>query len=154
MLKTLLFLNTLFLFSITGISNAQSVSNYSGSKTVIFDSNVDAPLNGIEKEMLTDVYGETLHKNVLDNPQRLKSIKNILRNRVEILKMSHYPKDYKLLSKVPLFDKYNSSLKREVFSKSTFNPLKYNFDFYAKQTQVFRVDNTNFYIIIKSQNQN
>ncbi|WP_347922520.1 hypothetical protein [Pontimicrobium sp. SW4] len=154
MLKTLLFLNTLFLFCIAGIANAQSVSNYSGSKTVIFDSNVDTPLNSMEKEMLTDIYGETLQKNVLDNPQRLKSIKNILRNRVEILNLPNYPKDYKLLSQVPLFDKYNTSLKREKFKKAKFNPLKYNFDFYAKQAQVFRVDNTDYYIIIKSQHQN
>jgi len=91
---------------------------------------------------------------VLDNPQRLKSIKNILRNRVQILNIIDYPKDYELLSQVPLFDKYNSSLKRETFNKSEFNPLRYNFDFYAKQTQVFRVDNTDYYIVIKPQYQN
>ncbi|MCK0108856.1 hypothetical protein MWU58_06095 [Flavobacteriaceae bacterium S0825] len=154
MRKTLLFISIIFLSCNVGTANAQSVSNGYGSKTIVFNPNVKAPLNGAEKGMLTEVYGETLQKNVLDNPERLRSIKNILRNRVEILKMSHYPKDYKLLSQIPLFNKYNSSLKREVFSKSTFNSLKYNFDFYAKQTQVFRVDNTNYYIVIKSQHQN
>lgn len=154
MLKTLLFFNTLFLFCIAGIANAQSVSNYSGSKTVVFDSNVILPLNSLEKKMLTEVYGETLQKNVLDNSPRLKSLKNILRNRVEIISLPNYHKDYKLLSQVPLFNKYNSSLKREKFKKAEFNSLKYNFDFYAKQAQVFRVDNTDYYIIIKSQHQN
>ena len=154
MLKTLLFFNTLFLFCIAGIANAQSVSNYSGSKTVVFDSNVILPLNSLEKKMLTEVYGETLQKNVLGNSPRLKSLKNILRNRVEIISLPNYYKDYKLLSQVPLFNKYNSSLKREVFSKSTFNPLKYNFDFYAKQNQIFRIDHTDYYIVIKTQYQN
>ena len=154
MRKTLLFFIILFLSCITLTVNAQAISNNSGSKTVVFKPNVNFPLNGEEKRMLTEVYGETLQNNVLDNPQRLKSIKNILRNRVQILNIIDYPKDYELLSQVPLFDKYNSSLKRETFNKSEFNPLRYNFDFYAKQTQVFRVDNTDYYIVIKPQYQN
>ncbi|TJY37256.1 hypothetical protein [Pontimicrobium aquaticum] len=149
MRKTLLFFYILFISSLTLTVNAQS-----GSKTIVFNENIKTPLNGAEKDMLTEVYGEHLKMNILDNPQRLKSIKNILRNRVKIVDLSSFKKDYKLLSQVPLFNKYNSSLKRELFDKATFNPLKYSFDFYAKQTQVFRVDNTNYYIIIKSQHQN
>ncbi len=154
MRKTLLFIGILFLFGITETAHAQSISNDSGSKTIVFNSNVNLPLSGIEKRMLSEVYDETLKNNILDNPPRLKSIKNIIRNRVKILNMPNYPKDYTLLSQVPLFDKYNASMKREVFDKSTFNPLKYNFDFYANSTQVFRVDKTDYYIVLKSQNQN
>ena len=154
MRKTLLFFSILFFFCITITANAQPVSNNFGSKTVVFKPNVKSPLNDSEKRKLVEVYVETLHDNVLDNPQRLKSIKNILRNRVEVLNILDYPKDYRFLSQVPLFDKYNSSLEREIFRKSEFNPLKYSFDFYAKQVQVFRVDNTDYYIVIKSQYQN
>lgn len=154
MRKTLLFFCTLFLSSIVFTVNGQSVSKISVSKTVVFKPNVSFPLNGTEKKMLTEVYGESLKENILDSPQRLKSIKNILRNRVEVLSISNYSKDYKLLSQVPLFDKYNASLKREIFNSSKFNPLKYSFDFYTKQTQVFRVDNTDYYVVIKSQYQN
>lgn len=154
MCKTLLFFCTLFLSSIVFTVNAQSVSKISVSKTVVFKPNVSFPLNGTEKRMLIEVYGESLKENVLDNPQRLKSIKNILRNRVKVLSISNYTKDYKLLSQVPLFNKYNASLKRDTFDTSQFNPLKYSFDLYSKQTQVFRVDNTDYYIVIKSQHQN
>jgi hypothetical protein len=154
MRKTLLFFSILFLSCITLTVNAQAVYTNSGSKMVVFKPNVNFPLNGEEKRMLTEVYGEALQNNVLDNPQRLKSIKNLLRNRIEILNLSNYAKDYKSLSQVPLFNKYNTSLKKEAFNKLEFNPLKYNFDFYAKQTQVFRVDNTDYYIVIKPQYQN
>jgi len=126
----------------------------SGSKTVVFNRNVNIPLNNVEMKMLKDVYGESLKENILNNPQRLKSIKNIIRNRVEVVTMFDYPKDYKLLSQIPLFDKYNKSIKIKKFNVSEFNPLKYSFDFYANSTQVFRVDKTNYYIVIKSQHQN
>ena len=154
MIKTLLFIGILFSSSITTTVNAQTAINNLASKTVVFNKNVKDPLNTLEKNMLKEVYGESLQKNVLNNPQRLRSIKNIIRNRVEILNLPNYPKNYKLLSQVPLFNKYNSSLKREAFRKTTFNPLRYTFDFYTNETQVFRVDNTDYYIVIKSQYQN
>ena len=154
MIKTLLFIGILFSSSITTTVNAQTAINNLASKTVVFNQNVKDPLNTLEKNMLKEVYGESLQKNVLNNPQRLRSIKNIIRNRVEILNLPNYPKNYKLLSQVPLFNKYNSSLKRESFRKTTFNPLRYTFDFYTNETQVFRVDNTDYYIVIKSQYQN
>ena len=153
MRKTLLFFSILFLSSSCLFIIAQSKSKNFGSKTVVFNQNVNLPLNSFEKEILKNVYRESLKENVLDKPERLKSIKNIIRNRVEVITMSNYPKDYQLLSQVPLFDKYNTTLKREKFSLSKFNPFKYNFDFYAKQTQVVRVDNTDYYIVIKSQHQ-
>jgi len=154
MIKTLLFIGILFSGSLTTTVNAQTASKNLASKTVVFNKNVKDPLNTLEKNMLIEVYGESLQKYVLNNPERLRSIKNIIRNRVEILNLPNYPKDYKLLSQVPLFNKYNSSLKRESFRKTTFNPLRYTFDFYTNETQVFRVDNTDYYIVIKSQYQN
>lgn len=80
-------------------------------------------------------------------------IENLLRNRVEVSVLSDFPKQVKLLSEVSLFNKYNAKLKRKGFDKDDFNPLSYNFDFYSKTTQIYRVDNTNYYIIIKSQYQ-
>ena len=154
MSKTLLFICILFFSSSYLTTQAQSRYKVSASKTVVFNQNVDFPFNNYERKMLNDVYGESLKENVLDNPHRLKSIKNIIRNRVEIISISNYTKDYKLLSQVPLCNKYNGSLKREIFNTSKFNPLKYIFDFYSKHTQVIRVDNTNNYIVIKPQHQN
>ena len=62
---------------------------------------------------------------------------------------------YKKLSQVPLFDTYNKGLFRDgSFNPETFNPFKYMFDFYSKQTQIIQVDNANMLIIIKPHNYN
>jgi len=102
---------------------------------------------------LQEEYGDMLYNNVLNNPQRLKDIKNLLRNRVSVVELPNFKKEVTLLSQVPLFNNYNKKLRRKRFKKDTFNPLKYNFDFYSKGTKMYRVDRTNYYIVIKSQYQ-
>lgn len=94
---------------------------------------------------------------ILNRPSRVLFMKEILRNRV-VLKEIADPTKYKyfpLLSEVSLFKAYNPNLKRAVFfDPSTFNPIKYDFEFSSPSTQVFRVDNTNYFIIIKTQHYN
>jgi hypothetical protein len=47
---------------------------------------------------------------------------------------------------------YVSDLQRDAnFNPQNFNPLKYLFNFYSRGTQMYRVDNTNYFIIIESQ---
>lgn len=125
-------------------------------KHVTYGDNLDAPLTIKEKQQLEEVYGDKLQELVLTKPQRLKDIKHILRNRVEYRQISN-PRDQKpcpLLSQVSLFNNYMPNLKRDVaFNPQTFNPLKYNFNFYARGSYMYRVDNTNYFIIIKSQHQ-
>jgi len=125
-------------------------------KVVKYKDNVQKPLTAKELSQLKEVYGETLDKYVLSNLQRLKDIKNILRNRVEIISVPDLSKhkSCKLLSEMPLFDAYVNNLKRDaIFDKSSFNPLKYVLDFYSRGPAMYKVDNTNYFIIIKSQYQ-
>ncbi|MBT8272852.1 MAG: hypothetical protein KJO77_03530 [Bacteroidia bacterium] len=134
--------------------NAQDQNNKQPLPLVNYNQNVDAPLKMAERQKLEEVYGDKLHQYVLSKPQRLKSIKNILRNRVEIREISNPQdqKDCELLSEVSLFDYYVPNLKRDaVFNANNFNPLKYNFEFYSRGAHMYRVDNTNYFIIIKSQ---
>ncbi|WP_028871186.1 hypothetical protein [Psychroserpens burtonensis] len=123
-------------------------------KTIHYNANVSAPLMSSELGWITEVYSSTAHENILDKPQRLKDIKNILRNRVEIKNIPN-PSDQKecaLLSEVPLMNYYVSDLQRDAnFNPQNFNPLKYLFNFYSRGTQMYRVDNTNYFIIIESQ---
>lgn len=123
-------------------------------RAVKYNSNVKAPLNSNEMNFLKEVYGDALENDILSKPQRLKDTKHLLRNRIEIVEISK-ERDQKpcpLLSDIPLFDVYVKTLKRDkVFNKNTFNPLKYQFDFYSRITKIYRVDNTNYFIIIKSQ---
>ena len=134
--------------------NAQDQNNRQPLPLVNYNQNVDAPLTMAERQQLEAVYGDKLQKYVLSKPQRLKAIKNILRNRVEIKEISnpHDQKDCVLLSEVSLFDYYVPNFKRDaLFNPNTFNPLKYNFEFYSRGAHMYRVDNTNYFIIIKSQ---
>lgn len=136
--------------------NAQYSKLKQPVKLVVYNNNVNNPLTNSEFNQLKEVYGDGLEKDVLNRPQRLKDIKNILRNRVEIVSIPNTQdqKPCKLLSEVPLFDSYVDNLKRDVFfNKNTFNPLKYVFEFYSRGGAMYKVDNTNYFIIIKSQHQ-
>jgi hypothetical protein len=115
---------------------------------------VNAPLTSAELGLITEVYGVTANDNILDKPQRLKDIKNILRNRVEIKEIpkASDQKDCTLLSEVSLMDYYVVDLQRDTnFNPQNFNPLKYLFNYYSYGTHMYRVDDTNYFIIIKSQ---
>lgn len=121
-----------------------------------FGDNVKLPLTAQERNQVIEVYGEFADKYVFNKPQMLKNIKQILRNRVVIKKINNpnEKKDGPKLSEVSLFNPYVKSLKRDnSFNPQSFNPLKYNFDFYSIGTAMYQVDNTNYYIIIKSQHQ-
>ena len=151
-------MNSKFLFPLilvcTLLVSTSLFSQSRKQKTVTYKDNVNAPLTSAELALINEVYGNTANANVLDKPQRLKDTKNILRNRVEIKNIPN-PSDQKpctLLSEVPLLDYYVSDLQRDTdFSPQNFNPLKYLFNYYSYGTHMYRVDNTNYFIIIKSQ---
>ena len=151
-------MNPKFLFPLILIGTLLiSTSLFSQSrkqKTVSYNSNVNAPLTSSELALITEVYGSTTNENILDKPQRLKDIKNILRNRVEIKSVpkTSDQKPCTLLSEVLLMDYYVSDLQRDTnFNPQNFNPLKYLFNYNSYGTHMYRVDNTNYFIIIKSQ---
>lgn len=140
------------LLSLNGI--AQTNDQRQPLAIVEYNENVNAPLSANEKLQLTAVYGDKLQEYILSKPQRLMAIKNILRNRIEIIELADRKdqKECTLLSEVSLFNYYVPELKRDiVFNKNTFNPLKYNFSFYSRGSHMYRVDNTNYFILIKSQ---
>lgn len=124
---------------------------------VKYKENVKAPLTVIEHAMLKEVYANELNKYVLSNPQRLKDLKHLLRNRITIKLMPDMVPNnekYKSLSEVGLFDSYNKNLKfDETYNKQTFNPLKYNIEYHGRGSRIYRIDNTDYFIIIKSQHQ-
>ena len=57
-----------------------------------------------------------------------------------------------LLSEVPLYSDYNKGLMRDAaFDPQQFNPFKYKFDFYSANKLMYRVDGTEYLIIIYPQ---
>ncbi|WP_197429540.1 hypothetical protein [Myroides odoratus] len=99
---------------------------------------------------ITEVYRDNMK---LLSATRVNALTSLLNERVEIREEA-YSRDEKhqLLSTVPLFNKYNTALTRDVtFDLNTFNVLKYNLAFFENRYALYRVDNTNFVIIIHQQ---
>ena len=102
---------------------------------------------------IQEVYADKTQELVISDPVRLAFLNDLLDNRIKIIEspLSNNEKESKL-SSVTLLNKYNPSLTRDVtFDPLNFNPLKYNFDFFPKTASVYRVDNTNYLIVIQAQ---
>lgn len=132
-------------------SNKSSSENNSYNWIVDYPDNIRLPFTNLEIQKLKYIYGDQLKKYVLDKPSRVKDIKHILRNRVviqneDVKDISNYP----LLSTISVFDVFNNSIQFPLFDKENFNPLIYNFNFNSKTRLIYRVDNTNYLIVIKS----
>ena len=137
------------------ISFSQSNQKQKPLQHVVYNDNVDAPLTANELAQIVEVYGEHAEEDILSKPQRLKDVKHILRNRVEIIELPGKDlSSFENLSAVPLFNHYNKGLSRDAsYNPSTFNPLKYQFNFYSREgSKTYRFDNSQFLVIIKSQN--
>ena len=152
------FFKFVIFFLVYSSSHSQS-KNYNTifKDPIVFNQNTNNPFTSVELNKLKEVYGPHLDKEILNRPSRVLFMKEILRNRVNVKLekniLNHKP--CPLLSEIPLFNVFVSSLKRDlVFDKNNFNPLKYNFQFHAHSIQRFRVDNTDYFITIKPQNYN
>lgn len=85
------------------------------------------------------------------NPDQLSWIKKEL-SRSEVKKET-YSKDeeYPLLSSVPLLNKYNPQIAKDDFSKPMeINPIKYQISFMESKDQVFRIDGTDYVLVVKA----
>ncbi len=99
---------------------------------------------------IREVYADQADDLVLQNDSdRLAIIEDFLA-RVQIKTGAEYAgKKFSLLSELSLQNKYNPELRRDaVFDPATFNPLKYRFAMMARERQVFRVDGTDYIILI------
>ena len=152
------FLLVLFCVILSSVSYAQNPSyKNQGPQPISFKSNTKASLNNAELAKLKEVYGAALKTEILDRPARVLTIKEILRNRVILREITdpNKQKPCPKLSEIPLFDAFVSNLKRDVvFNPNSFNPLKYDFKYHKPGFQLIRVDNTNYFIIIKPQHYN
>ena len=153
-----LLINAIFFIFLSLSCFGQKInSNRSIPQVIVFNDNTKAPFSSDELKKLEQVYGDALATEIIDRPNRVLFAKEILRNRVFVKEVSN-PKAHKpcpLLSEVPLFDAFVSNLTRDkFFNPKTFNPLKYNFPFYRRGNQLFRVDQTDYFILIKPQHYN
>lgn len=102
----------------------------------------------LTESKIYEVYGISFFDG---RPEIMQAMITLLENRIryEILTSSESEK-YPKLSSVGLMTKYNSTLIADsVFDKKTFNPLKYDIPFFTKERFVFKIDDTDFVLIIE-----
>lgn len=134
------FLFTL-LFAITGIICAQETH-------VHFPQNVDAPLTSKEKLQFEQVYGKDATY-LMERPSLLKNLKDLVRNRVEVIELSEEKaqggspyKDAKDLTTIELYNVYNPSLSHDMqYSAQSFNILKYAINFFPQEKETYKLGN-------------
>ena len=102
---------------------------------------------------IQEVYGDKYQEISTNDPERIKLLSDLLENRIKIVEVSSVGEDkYPKLSSVSLLNKYNPNLTRDVaFDMNTFNPLKYNLNFFSTKTEVYRIDNTDYLLVIQPQ---
>lgn len=88
--------------------------------------------------------------------RRYAYMKALYENRITFVKSDAEKLDLdnslKLLSEVPLYNLYNPAVTRDTgFDLQEFNPFKYQFDFYAATKIIYRIDGTDYLIVIQPQ---
>lgn len=90
---------------------------------------------------------------VINNPTLVTALGKVMTDRIQY---QVTPQDenekYPLLSSMPLLSKVNTTIHGadfQNFDLNTFNPLVYNLEFFSDKTQVFRIDNTGYIMIIQ-----
>jgi hypothetical protein len=90
---------------------------------------------------------------VLNNPTLVTALGDVMTQRIEFQVVNQDPSEkFPLLSTMPLLDRENPSVHGADFSNfdvNTFNPLVYNLEYFSDRTQVFRIDNTAYLMIVK-----
>lgn len=99
---------------------------------------------------LDNVYGSDF---LLQNPELPAVYAKIINERIDyIVTEVTTDEKYPLLSSVPLMTKLNPEIQGANFSNfnlSEFNPLAYYIDYFSDRTQVYRIDNTDYIMVIK-----
>ena len=100
---------------------------------------------------IREVYGDQLETITANDPERLTYLTELLEKRVSYLDVPREPGEkYEKLSAFPVADKYNPTLRRdEVFDPEHFNVLKYDLDFFPRSVKVYRVDGTDWVIVVR-----
>ena len=105
---------------------------------------------------IIEVFADKTQELVLNNPDRLALYNDFLDNRIKVIESPKSGNDkFIKLSSVPLMNKYNTTLTRDlVFDPNNFNALKYALDILPKSPMIYRVDNTDYLIVIQPQTLN
>jgi len=101
-------------------------------------------------QKIEEAYGKSFLE---DKPELTAQLYRLLDSRVHVaVQKAEEGEKYARLSAIALHDKLNPGLVRDtVFDPLAFNPLKYELDFFAQTIQVYRIDNSDYLLIIDPQ---
>ena len=105
--------------------------------------NVDYPFTSQELSFIENAFDDETLKRIKKIKPLEKYIKDILRNRVQILN-----KKYQTNENLPKLSSVSTITTIKKFNTNNFNPLLYNFDFDSQKSQIYRVDGTDLVINI------
>lgn len=129
-----------FSFYLTAFSQEKKTNSW----ITEYPNNIALPLTNLEIEKIEAAFQDELYLNrIYSSKSLITDIKDILRNRVSI-----ELENIKDISHLPLLSSLNFKVKSK-FDLRNFNPLLYDFDFQSKTQKMFRVDDTNYVIIVK-----
>lgn len=111
------------------------------------------PINNslTSQQKIDAVYGPTFFSN---KPQLLQQFLHLLDNRIAYKTQPRKQGEkYRKISEMPKMAKYASAPTQlqTQFAPDTFNPLRYKLSFFSNLTQFYRIDNTDYILIIKPQ---
>ena len=114
--------------------------------------NLFKPTESQIAEYIDEAYKGHANQLIYSKPNRLRDTQNLLIERITIFRSSKKGIQGTLISKMPLFNKFNGDLKRDLnIDPSNFNPLKYDLDFYSGYGHIYRMDGTDLYLKISPQ---
>ena len=129
-----------FSFYLTAFSQEKKTNSW----ITEYPKNIALPLTNLEIKKIEAAFKDELYLNrIYSSKSLITDIKDILRNRVSI-----ELENIKDISHLPLLSSLNFKVKTK-FDLRNFNPLLYDFDFQSKTQKMFRVDDTNYIIIVK-----
>ena len=101
------------------------------------------PLTKQEIRFIKSGLSEEAYYSIINVKALEQNIKDILRNRVQILTKKYFPSE-----KFPKLSSISNSNSPKVFIKNNFNPFLYDFNFESFKSQIYRVDGTDYLINI------
>ena len=119
------------------------------SQTFDYPENCYGPFTISEIQKIDQAFKIEQKNILLNHPTNVLFIKDILRNRIHI-----FQEKIKETSDIPLIssisNKKDIKLDHINFEESEFNPFIHNINFYAKSKLMFRIDSTDYIIVINS----
>lgn len=116
--------------------------------SILFSGTMVLAQKNTVEDKIAEVYAGYVNNLNADQLSWIK--KELLRSEI---KKESYVKDekYPLLSSVPLLNKYNPQIAKDDFSKPLeINPIKYQISFMESSDQVFRIDGTDYVLVVKA----